>query len=152
MKLFEDKIIEEYDMWKKANPNNFTWWNYINMKADIKMALAFSRFFYAELIEVEGCIFLKDYFSSERYSQWKSVCKNDKVSIEKAMNTYAIEDFFHINTDYDDKNITEQINELAKILKFFWELSIKQQLPDRRIITKVYNEEEILYITVFEDI
>ncbi|MCR3759764.1 hypothetical protein KYB31_12350 [Clostridium felsineum] len=57
MGLFKDTIIEEYKIWKEANPNNFTWWNYVNMKADITTALAFGGFFYGELIEHDGCIF-----------------------------------------------------------------------------------------------
>jgi len=35
MELFEDKIIEEYIIWQKANPKSFSWWNYVNMKSDI---------------------------------------------------------------------------------------------------------------------
>lgn len=151
MKVFSDDLIEEYVDWEKANPNNFTWWSYVNMKADITTALAFSKFFYAELMEIDGYILLKDNFNLDRYLGWKKFCKNDKNPIERAMNTYEVRDFFHINTNYDDDNIEEQIEALGEMLKFFWSLSFKQQFPDRNIVVELY-EEEVLCITVFENV
>ncbi|PJI07261.1 MULTISPECIES: hypothetical protein [Clostridium] len=151
MQIFSDDLIEEYVDWQKANPNNFTWWSYVNMKADIKTALAFSKFFYAELMEIDGYILLKDNFDFDRYLGWKKFCKNDKNSIERVMNTYEVRDFFHINTDYDDDNIEEQIEALGEMLKFFWSLSFKQQFPNRNIVVELY-EDEVLCITVFENV
>lgn len=152
MELFRKEILQEYIMLEKANPNNFTWWNYVNMKADIKTALGFAKFFYPELIEVENCIFIKDCFSIKKYNQWKKVCNNEKITIEKAMNSYEIKDFFHINTNYEDVYIEEQIQALGTILKKFWTLSFKERFPNRNITVDIIEVDKIVYITVFENI
>ncbi|WP_346848259.1 hypothetical protein [uncultured Clostridium sp.] len=150
MELFEDKIIEEYIIWQKANPKNFSWWNYVNMKSDIQIALGFAKFFYPEIIEIDNCIFIKDNFSSERYEQWKVVC-NDKKTLEKAINSYEIKEFFHMNTDFEDKNINEQIQALGNILKKFWTLGFNERFPDMNIVVDIIEDDESLYITVFQD-
>lgn len=152
MELFEKEILQEYITWQKANPNNFTWWSYINIKADIKTALGFAKFFYPEVIEIENCIFIKDCFTFDKYNQWKEVCKNDKLALEKAMNSYEIKDFFHINTDYDDEYIDEQIQALGNVLKQFWTFSFKERFHDRDVVVDVIDYEDSLYITVFQNV
>ena len=149
MELFENEIVQDYVLWQKANPDNFTWWSYANMKADIETALGLAKFFYPEIVEIDGCIFIKDNFTHENYNQWKKACKNNKMDLEKAINSYEIKDFFHINSDYEDKYINEQIKALGNILKKFWTLSFKERFPCRNIIVEII-EDESLYITVYE--
>jgi hypothetical protein len=151
MELFENEIVQEYGLWLKANPDNFTWWSYINMKADIKTALGLAKFFYPEIVEIDECIFIKDSFTYENYNQWKKVCNNNKIDLEKSMNSYEIKDFFHINTDYEDKYINEQIQALGNVLKKFWTLSFKERFPHRNIVVEII-EDESLYITVYEKV
>lgn len=151
MELFNNEIVQEYIAWHRANPNNFTWWNYINMKADIKTALGFAKFFYPDIIEEDGCIFIKDCFNIEKYGQWKEICGSDKSTLEKAMNSYELKDFFHINTDYEDNYIDEQIQALGNVLRQFWTLSFKERFPTRNIIVDIVEDDEALYITVFEN-
>lgn len=79
---------------KEANEGDFTWWNYVNMKSDIHTALGFAKFFYPDIVEVEGCFLLKDKFSQKNFSRWKKDYQNNKVTIEKMMNLYQVKDFF----------------------------------------------------------
>jgi len=137
-------------IYKKANHKSFSWWNYVNMKSDIQIELGFAKFFYPEIIEIDNCIFIKDNFSSERYEQWKVVC-NDKKTLEKAINSYEIKEFFHMNTDFEDKNINEQIQALGNILKKIWTLGFNERFPDMNIVVDIIEDDESLYITVFQD-
>ena len=66
MELFNSDIISEYSEWKSANKDSFTWWNYVNLKADINAALGLAKFFYPEIIEKDGGIFLKDSFNRKK--------------------------------------------------------------------------------------
>ncbi|WP_346880154.1 hypothetical protein [Clostridium sp. UBA3061] len=120
------------------------------MKSDIQIELGFAKFFYPEIIEIDNCIFIKDNFSSERYEQWKVVC-NDKKTLEKAINSYEIKEFFHMNTDFEDKNINEQIQALGNILKKIWTLGFNERFPDMNIVVDIIEDDESLYITVFQD-
>ena len=97
------------------------------------------KFFYPDIVEIDGCIFIKDSFTYENYDQWKKVC-NNKMDLEKAINSYEIKDFFHINTDYEDKYINEQIQALGNILKKFWTLSFKERFPCRNIIVEIIED------------
>lgn len=121
------------------------------MKADIQIALGFAKFFYPEIIEVDNCIFIKDGFTMEKYEQWKCVCK-DRKTLEKAINAYEVRDFFHINTNFDDENINEQVQALGNILKKFWTLSFNERFPNINIVVEIIEDDESLYITAFQEL
>lgn len=149
MELFTDETIKEYMEYKIANPKNFSWWNYINIKADLQTALAFAKFYYPEIIEVDNFFLLKDKYCEDLLEKWKVNCQGDKRIVEKMMNLYEVKDFFHINVN-EDEDISRQIPILGEILKLFWSMSFKQRFPSRNISVEVYEEWESLFITVFE--
>lgn len=152
MELFNEEIIKEYCEWKKANPMNFTWWNYINIKSDLQTALGFAKFFYPEVIEIDGCFLLKDKYNEEIFKQWKQECKSDLASIEKMMNLYEVKDFFHINTKFDE-NESEQLSALGEVLKLFWYMSFKHRYPEKDIKIDVFEEYDgELFITVYQNV
>jgi hypothetical protein len=152
MKLFDDELIEEYQQWKKANPNSFNWWSYVNLKADLQTALAFAKFFSPELIEIDGCLILKDRYDEVLFHDWKKACGNDKTSIEKMMNLYELNDFFHINVN-EMEDDEEQVKVLGDVLKHYWSMAFKQGYPNRNIIIDVFMEYDgQLFITVYENL
>jgi hypothetical protein len=63
MALFPDQTIKEYMDYKKANPNHFNWWSYINIKADLQTA--FAKFYYPEIVEEQGYFLLKDKYTED---------------------------------------------------------------------------------------
>lgn len=150
MDFFSDNIIGEYVEWKKANENKFSWWNYVNLKADLKTALAFAKFFSPELIQYKGCIILKDKFNKENFDLWQAECNFQKTDIEKIVNLYEVADFFHINTGADD-NYNEQLYALGQVLKYYWSISFKEQFPNNNIVVEVFTEFDDIFITVYEN-
>lgn len=151
MNLFSDELIPEYKEWREANPDSFTWWNYVNIKHDIESALALAKFFYPEVIDRDGFFLLADNFSEQKFQSWRTECKDDKNCVEKMMNLYEIKDFFHINSPESESN-HEQIRALGEVLKLFWSLSFKDRFPERVISVKIIEEDSGLYITVIEEI
>lgn len=150
MNLFEDGLIKEFTEWKNANPEKFSWWSFVNMKADLDTALAFAKFFCPDVLIIEGCFILKDKYSENLYKAWKVDCKNIKMDIEKMMNIYSIRDFFHINHK-DSENEEDKIVALGNVLKYFWSMSFRQQFPDKLIIVDIFEEDDgELFITVYE--
>ncbi|MBO8172807.1 MAG: hypothetical protein H0Z33_13085 [Bacillaceae bacterium] len=149
--MFEDELIKDYYEWKNANPGNFNWWSYINLKSDLQTALGFARFFYPDIVEIDGCIILKHRFSKKLYKEWKKECDSEKTCIEKMMNLYQLKDFFHLNTQ-DDGNLEDQVKALGDVLKLFWSMSLKDRFPDRVFNIKVFDDNGNLFITIFEDI
>lgn len=149
--MFDDHVNGEYTEFRDANEGNFTWWSYVNMKSDLKTALGFARFFYPDIIEVEGCFLLKDKFSEKYFDLWKKECRENKLNIEKMMNLYQVRDFFHMNAD-EDENVEEQIQALGKAIKLLWSLSFKDRFPSREIVVSLFEEDDAeLFVTVYED-
>ncbi len=149
MNLFNDEVVIEYQKWKKANPNNFSWWNFVNMKADLDTALAFAKLYCPEIVEIEGCCFLKDKFNSQIYESWKQECKGNKKNLEMMVNLYQISDFFEINKTDNEK---EKIIALGNILKFFWTTSFEKMYPNKTLKVEIYEEsDEELFITVYSE-
>ncbi|SCM83042.1 conserved hypothetical protein [uncultured Sporomusa sp.] len=150
--MFKDDLIPEFIKWRNANPQNFNWWNYVNLKSDLQTALGFAKLYYPEIVELDGCILLKDKFSKELYELWKDECKGEKTCIEKMMNLYQLRDFFHRNTP-DDGNLESQIKVLGDVLTLFWSMSFRNRFPGRSITVKVFEETDgESFITVYEEI
>lgn len=153
MELFNEDLIKEFIENKEANRNSFTWWQFVNLKSDLQTALGFAKFFYPEIVEIDGCFILKDKFEERVFKDWKKECKDDRTCIEKMMNLYEIADFFHINTTFDeDEDEEEQVKALGNVLKLFWSMSFKDRFPERKIVVDVFEEyDEQLFITVYEE-
>jgi len=149
MNLFNDDVVSEYKKWKDANPDNFSWWNFVNMKADLDTALAFAKFYCPEIIEIEGCCFLKDKYNSTIYESWKQECKGDKKQLEMMVNIYQICDFFEIN---ETDNEIEKIEVLGNILKYFWTTTFKSMYPEKKLKVEIFEEQDKeLFITVYSE-
>jgi hypothetical protein len=150
MELFPDELLKEFNDFKNANTNNFSWWNYVNMKSDLQTALAFAKFYYPEIVEVQGHFLLKDRYKDELFQKWKVDCGNDKTAVEKMINLYELKDFFHINVN-EDENELEQTVTLGNILKLFWSMSFKQRFPEKIISVEIFEEWDSLFITVYQE-
>ncbi|GLX68013.1 hypothetical protein [Paenibacillus glycanilyticus] len=150
---FGDDLIKEFSEFKEINPTNFTWWSFVNLKSDLQTALAFAKFFYPEIIQVNGCFLLKDKYNEQCFQDWRDACHDNKKCIEQMMNLYEVADFFHINTSFDEgEDIKGQIAALGDALKLFWSMSFINRFPDKNIIVEIYVEyDEQLFITVYED-
>lgn len=146
-KIQED-LLEEYSAFKKANPNSFNMWSYLNMKSDLQTALGFAHFYSPEVVEIENCIILKDRYFPKLYEQWKSET-NDKTTLEKMMNLYEIKDFFHINRNLEEDE-HKQLLVFATVIQFYWNQSFKVRYPDKDLIVDVFEEFGGLFITVYE--
>lgn len=149
--MFSDQLIKEYKEWKTVNGDQFTWWSFVNYKYDVVAALAFIKFFNPEIVEHDGCYFLKDSLSLTSYKGWKEEFKNDRTSIEKMINLYEPKDFFHINPVPDDlENGQQLIIAFAEALREQWEVSLRSRYPDVKFIVELFEEDKSdLYIRVF---
>lgn len=147
--MFNDEINNEFIEFRKINENKFSWWSYVNVKSDLNTALGFAKFFYPDIIEIEGCFLLKDKYSEKNFEMWKKDCRNNKRCIEKMMNLYQVRDFFHINVDEND-DTDEQIQTLGNIIKNFWSMSFNDRFKNRNIVVNLFKDHDELFITVYE--
>ncbi|MCG3087964.1 hypothetical protein [Sporosarcina cyprini] len=150
--MFRNEINQEFMEFQEANNGDFTWWSYVNMKADVSTALGFAKFFYPDIIEVDRYFLLQDKFSPRNFELWKRECEHRKAEVEKMMNLYQVSDFFHLNRA-EGENVDEQITALGQALQTFWSLSFANRFPGRAISVPLWKESDgELFISVFEEV
>ncbi|CAM3137390.1 hypothetical protein PASE110613_17790 [Paenibacillus sediminis] len=98
---------------------------------NIEQHLSVASVLWPEIIEIDGFIFISEFYQGNLNSLNEQF-KNDRRQIELFVNSWSIGDFFLIpnsNSIHDD----EAVYEFANVLKFFWELRIKDLFLDRKI-------------------
>jgi len=112
-------LLRDYKEIKVLNPETWDIGEYLNLKYDMNAALAFSKLYFPDFIEKEGCIILGHRFNEEIFEQWQDHFKGDKRAIESMCNSYEVIDYFHNNkatTESLDLN-NQVVDEFAKTLK-----------------------------------
>lgn len=113
-------------------------------------AFAFSKLFFPDFIEKDGCIILSFRYNEETFETWKQHFNNDITAIETACNMYQITDYFSNNDVYEsDEHFYEAVKAFSCALKTAWELNCKVLFPQRNIIVDVYDDREETKITLF---
>lgn len=140
-------LLDDYSLWENANKDNWSIAAYINQFYDINTALAFTKFFFPDFIEKEGCVILSFRYDEKVFKQWHEEFKGDISHVEKYCNLYDVADFFHINSS---KSVSDEVvEELAKALKKSWEINCKLLFPNRDMMVDVFKEYEVTRITLY---
>jgi hypothetical protein len=143
-------VLIDYKQASTLNPDNWDISEYINWKYDMNAALAFSKLFFPDFIEKDGCIILSFRYNEETFETWKQHFNNDITAIETACNMYQISDYFSNNDVYEsDEHFYEAIKAFSHALKTAWQLNCKVLFPQRNIIVDVYGDREETKITLF---
>src|SRR5438876_9730226 len=85
----DTSLLPMFQKYKQENESwmpNFDIWDYLNLRADYDLAVAFSKLFWPDFIEVDGCILLATSYSPENFAHWKESLKGDKRAIETMLN------------------------------------------------------------------
>jgi hypothetical protein len=118
---------------------NETWspgldiWNFLNARADIELAASFTKLFWPDFIEVEGCVLLKRAYSPEAFHDWLERYGGDTRAVEALLNHVHIKDLF-LNPP-KGKEHSEQLYEyLAEALIFGWKQILTSSYPDKQFV------------------
>jgi hypothetical protein len=134
-------LLKSYKNFQDANEN----WNilsYLNYKYDMNAALAFSKFFFPDFIEVKGCIVLSFLYNQETFESWFRELNGEISEVEKMANLYELKDYFHINTDSEP-----EVDVFGQILKKSWEMNLSILYPEKKFIIKLFEEYNSKFIT-----
>jgi hypothetical protein len=145
----DSSVLIDYDEYKSVNKD----WNitsYLNTFYDLNTAIAFSKFYFPDFIEVSGCIILACRYNEEIFMNWFKELKGDIVLIEKMCNLYELKDFFHINTSkYSEEEYDKSLNIFGVILKKSWEINLKSLYPNKTFHVQLFEEENSKFITIY---
>ncbi len=87
-------IFQQYKQLNKSWLPSFHLWNYLNMRADLDMAAAFTKLFWPDFIEVDGCVLLKIAYSPNSFQSWVEHYHGDTRKVEAMINHVHISDLF----------------------------------------------------------
>jgi hypothetical protein len=144
-------LLNGYKEIEVINPGNWDITSYLNLKYDINAALAFSKLYFPDFIEKNGCIILGFLFDEKIFNEWYEHFQGDITAVETMCNTYDIMDYFGLNQPVGQSlDIYNQvIDEFAKALKRSWEANCQLLFPDRSMTVDVYDEYDTTRITLF---
>ncbi len=151
--IFElDKtLLQEYGAFEKVNLDNWNILSYLNMKYDLNSALAFSKLYFPDFVEINGCLILEFRFNPLVFEQWFTKYEGDVLKTEFMCNYYDLADFFHINSgDESNFELGRKDWELAKILQASWKITCKAVFPDKDIKVEIVEREGTPSITLYQ--
>lgn len=144
-------LLPEYIDIEALNPNNWSIAAYLNLKYDMDAAIAFSKLYFPDFIQKDGCIILGFRYDEEIFKEWKKHLNGNVSHIERICNRYDIMDYFALNRNLDEPSdlYNQKIDEFAAALKKSWEINCQLLFPDRKIIVEVYDENDTTRITLY---
>jgi len=66
----DTSLLPQYQEFR-AYDSNLDLWNYLAMVGNYQMAAAFSKLFWPDFVEVEGCVLLAEHFDAKNFKHWQ---------------------------------------------------------------------------------
>ena len=123
--------------------------NHVANSYNIEMAIGFASLFCPEIIEVDNCIFISEFYNGN-IDELKKYYKNTK-DIEMFVNSWSLQSLIK-----DCKSLDHSVNyidEFAKAIQYFWQIRVNLLFPNRNVIVEIGNEimgEEGLAVTLYQ--
>lgn len=118
----------------------------------IEHVLASASIFCPEIIQIEECIFISEFFNGD-FKSLKELYGDDRKSMEAFVNAWSLSEFFSEVSD-NSLNNCRLIEEFGKVIKYFWERRTNELFPNRNIVIKLGYElegESGLTITMYQE-
>ncbi len=125
----DTSLLPQYQAFR-ANDTDLSLWNYLCMVGSYEIAAAFSKLFWPDFVEVEGCVLLAEHSELQNFKDWQKHLKGNREAIETTINHVHIHDLFLDDPGRESINI--KLDEyLAKILTVMWKHALKEAFPDK---------------------
>lgn len=118
----------------------------------IENHLSVASVLFPEIVEVDGCIFISEFYNGN-YDSLKKQFNGERKEIEKFVNSWSIGDFFLLARD-ESLNDDTIFDEFSNLLKYCWSKWLKQHFPEKNIIVELGDSiagESGLTITVYQE-
>jgi len=140
----DEKILSDFSEIRGRTLMNHTANSY-----NIEMALGFANLFCPEVIEIDGCIFISEFYNGD-IENLKNEHKSVK-EIEMFVNSWSLTSLVK---DCDELDYSvNYIDEFAKAIKYFWQMRFNSLFPDRNVVVEIgygIMGEEGLTVTVYQ--
>lgn len=123
--------------------------NHVANSYNIEMAIGFASLFCPEIIEVDNCIFISEFYNGN-IDELKKYYNNTK-DIEMFVNSWSLQSLIKDCESLDHS--VNNIDEFAKAIQYFWQIRVNLLFPNRNVIVEIGNEimgEEGLAVTLYQ--
>lgn len=150
--LIYKSIVDKSIFNEFKEQNGISLMNHVANTCSIDDFIAVSSILCPEIIEIDGCIFISDFYH-DNIQDLKKQFNDDRKKIEQWVNTWSLGDFF-VDAHTDSIENEKIIQQFGDVLVHFWTKRIKELFPDRKIIIKLGENimgESGLAITIFQE-
>jgi hypothetical protein len=127
------KLIPELSAWNNGAGIDVDGW--LSCKGDFELAIAFSRMFWPEFTEHDGCVLFAG-FGPTVYQEWLESCEGDRAAVEAVMNHRHLLDLFYHAAD---SATPAQLTYLGRVLKDIFTAKLQYLFPSR-VFTVEFDE------------
>jgi hypothetical protein len=121
-------LIPELRAWNNGRGIHVEAW--VGCTGSFELAVGYSRLFWPDFVEYEGCIFFAS-FSRDSYLGFMKQCNGDRRRVEAVMNHKHVFDYFSHSGGAATK---EQIIYLGRVLRDIWRMKLARDFPGRGFI------------------
>ena len=149
MKTYQS-IVKENILHHFSEIRGRTLMNHVANSYDIEMAIGFAALFCPEIVEVEGCIFISEFYN-DNLQELKSTYKTVR-EIERFVNSWSLTSLLKDNEVIDYS--VDYIDEFARAIQYFWQIRLNALFPDRNIVVEIGEGlmgEEGVAVTLYQD-
>lgn len=144
-----ESIVDEKIFHNFSKVRGRTLMNHVANSYDIEMAIGFAVLFCPEIIEVDGCIFISEFYN-DNIQELKSTYKTVR-EIEMFVNSWSLTSLLKNNDNIDYS--VDYIDEFAKAIQYFWQMRLNTLFPDKNIVVEIGEGimgEEGVVVTLYQ--
>lgn len=124
-------IFQQYKQDHKSWIPDFDLDSYLNLRADYDLAAAFSKLFWPDFVEMDGCIFRAPGPTVENVESWKQHFAGNRQAVEAMLNHEHIHDLF-INSAQSMDPSPQLLQYLAQVLLICWRHALQEVFPEKQ--------------------
>ena len=123
--------------------------NHVANSYNIETAIGFAALLCPEIIEVDNCIFISEFYNGN-IDELKKTYNNIR-DIEMFVNSWSLQSLVKDCGSLDHS--VNYIDEFAKAIQYFWQIRVNLLFPNRNVVVEIGNEimgEEGLAVTLYQ--
>jgi hypothetical protein len=145
----DTSLLPFYQEWKSNETSGPTGlWDYLALESNYDLAGAFSKLFWPDFVEVEGCIFLGERYPKLKMApeRFKELIRENPPSLEFLVNNVNTAYIFADNGIGIDEQVFPQelFVYLAQVLLVCWKHALAEAFPDRKFEFFYHVEDDLV--------
>src|SRR4051812_441267 len=141
-------LLPIYQEYRAVEGNeDISLWTYVNMRADLDLAIAFSKLYWPDFVEIEGYVFLAETYNHTLFQLWKHDPKIERHEIEAFCNTVRIRDRFLNSSEILERPTSNLFSDalldyFAQVLMKCWRHALTEVFPERKFVFESWRDNE----------